>query len=147
MNQAYLSQFNAVQKENDKLYREAIRDLGISEACFWILYSLRDEPAPLTQSRVVELCGYPAQTVNSALKKLETEGYLTLYTGQDKRKKILMLTEAGEILAQKTADKVMALESAAICNMTDDQQQQLLTLLQEYTRHLAVQFHSLKETK
>lgn len=144
MNQAYLSQLNAVQKETDKLYREAIRDLGISETSFWILYCFRDEPTPLTQSRVVELCGYPAQTINSALKKMEHEGYLTLSTGADKRKKYLALTEAGEVLARATADRVMALEAAATEAISQEEQQLFLRLFQTYTKHLKRQFGALR---
>ena len=69
-----LSEYNHVYKENTAIYRDLSVRMGMTESTFWILYTLRVEEAPVTQSDMCAILGYPKQTVNSALKKLEQEG-------------------------------------------------------------------------
>ena len=77
-----LSEYNHVYKENTAIYRDLSVRMGMTESTFWILYTLRVEEAPVTQSDMCAILGYPKQTVNSALKKLEQEGLLTLSGGR-----------------------------------------------------------------
>ena len=74
-----LSEYNHVYKENTAIYRDLSIRLGLNESTFWILYTLRIEESPVTQSDMCAILAYPKQTVNSALKKLEQEGLLTLF--------------------------------------------------------------------
>ena len=74
-----LSEYNHVYKENTAIYRDLSIRLGLNESTFWILYTLRIEEPPVTQSDMCAILAYPKQTVNSALKKLEQEGLLTLF--------------------------------------------------------------------
>ena len=78
-----LSEYNHVYKENTAIYRDLSVRMGMTESTFWILYTLRVEEAPVTQSDMCAILGYPKQTVNSALKKLEQEGLLTLSGGRE----------------------------------------------------------------
>lgn len=80
-----LSEYNHVYKENTAIYRDLSVRMGMTESTFWILYTLRVEEAPVTQSDMCAILGYPKQTVNSALKKLEQEGLLTLSGGAARR--------------------------------------------------------------
>ena len=68
--------FNRETKKLDDVYRSAAKSCGISECAFWILYTLRVEEKSFTQAEICEFLIEPKQTVNSALKKLEAEGYL-----------------------------------------------------------------------
>ena len=79
--------FNRETKKLDDVYRSAAKSCGISECAFWILYTLRVEEKSFTQAEICEFLIEPKQTVNSALKKLEAEGYLTLSAGADQRSK------------------------------------------------------------
>ena len=102
-----LSEYNHVYKENTAIYRDLSIRLGLNESTFWILYTLRIEEPPVTQSDMCAILAYPKQTVNSALKKLEQEGLLTLFGERGRGGKPIRLTEAGVKLAEQTVDLVI----------------------------------------
>lgn len=131
-----LYRYNRIHKENSDLYREAAKALGVSDSVFWILYSLRETDGGATQSEICNMMYEPKQTVNSALKKMESQGYITMTSHQDRRRKLLILTPKGEELAEKTADKVLALECSAFQEMPDADRQAFLNLFQTYTEIL-----------
>lgn len=99
-----LSEYNHVYKENTAIYRDLSIRLGLNESTFWILYTLRIEEPPVTQSDMCAILAYPKQTVNSALKKLEQEGLLTLFGERGRGGKPIRLTEAGAKLAEQTVE-------------------------------------------
>ena len=80
-----LKEYNTIFKENEKVYRDAVRLVGLPDTAFWILYALRDTDGPLTQRDIININFLPPQTVNSALKKLQTEGYVVLRDADDKK--------------------------------------------------------------
>ena len=90
-----LAAYNELYKEQDDLYRGAARGFGLSDCAFWVLYALRETKRPMTQSGICAAVYQPKQTVHSALKKLEGEGFLRLAEGRDRRSKHLVLTERG----------------------------------------------------
>ena len=95
------SEYNRILKENDELYRSAVKTMGLPDCAFWILYTLRESSETLTQSDVCYTLYQPKQTVNSALKKLADGGYIVLSEQKDRRSKPLSLTEKGQSLAEK----------------------------------------------
>ena len=95
-----LLEYNKETKRLDDLYRCAAKQCGISECAFWILYTLRAEERQFTQAEICEFLIEPKQTVHSALKKLEAEGYLARTSGADLRSKRVALTEKGEQFAR-----------------------------------------------
>ncbi len=141
----YLSEYNRLYKENDELYRNAAKALGLSDCAFWILYFLRESNAELTQSEVCSAIYAPKQTVNSSLKKLADEGYLQLAEGNDRRSKLIKLTEAGAELAARTVDRVLKAELRAFRKMTADEQAFFLGLFHRYTNLLKREFENIGE--
>ncbi len=141
----HLFEYNGIVKETDKLYRDVARNLGLSDSAFWILYALREATGTLTQTDIVTASCLPAQTVNSALKKLESEGIVTLRATNDRRKKQLSLTPAGEALAARTVDRVLELENAAVESRSVQEQQRFLGLFRKYTDALSRNFTALQE--
>lgn len=129
---AKLTQYNKSFKSIDETYRNAAKRFGMSECTFWILYTLRNETPPLTQSEICALQYQPKQTVNSALKKLENEGFLTLSVGADRRNKYVSLTSKGLRLAEKTVDVFAESEANALLMMSEDEQDALCSLLKKY---------------
>ena len=105
-----LSEYNHLYKENTALYRDLSLRMGLTESTFWILYTLRVEEAPVTQSDMCAILGYPKKTVNSALKKMEQEGYITRKADeQDQRVMRLTLAQKGKdciAYVIKTAEKL-----------------------------------------
>lgn len=139
-----LLEYNEIMKENDEIYRHLAKTFGLSECTFWILYCLRTTSA-LTQSELCRLLYEPKQTVNSALKKLETEGFLTLTPGSDRHSKIIELTEKGSVLAGKTADKVIFAEEHAILSLEKSEQTLFLQLFHKYTDALKIQIKEIEK--
>lgn len=129
---AKLTQYNKSFKSIDETYRNAAKRFGMSECTFWILYTLRVENPPVTQSEICALQYQPKQTVNSALKKLENEGILTLSVGTDRRNKYVSLTPKGLRLAEKTVDVFADSEAKALLLMSEDEQDALCSLLKKY---------------
>ena len=104
-----LSEYNRIMKENDEVYRDLAKTLGLSESFFWILYA------------------------NSALKKMEADGYIELTCGGNRRSKRIILTEKGDALCKRTVDKVIAIESAALNEMPEEELELFLSLFRKYT--------------
>lgn len=124
--------FNRETKKLDDVYRSAAKSCGISECAFWILYTLRVEEKPFTQAEICEFLIEPKQTVNSALKKLEAEGYLILSVGADQRSKRVCLTEKGERFVKAHVDRVPEAEAAALGAMTAAERDALIRLTGRY---------------
>lgn len=131
-----LFEYNSIIKENEDLYRKISKGFGLSECTFWILYSLREASTALTQSGLCDALCQPKQTIHSALKKLVADGCLELSSEKDRRRKLIRLTEKGETLAQKTVDKVIALENRTFDTFTEEEQVQFLQLFRKYTDNL-----------
>ena len=93
---AFWKSNDRIYNENTLLYHRLARACGLPDCAFWLLYTLRSEEAPLTQTQLSEQLSLPKQTVNSALKKLVEEGVLRLEAADGNLKnKRVCLTEAG----------------------------------------------------
>ncbi len=132
----WLKRYNNILKESDHFYRKAARRLGVPECALWILYTLRAEEPPLTQKRLCQQLLQPKQTINSALKSLEAEGYLTLSAGEDRRTRVITLTEKGAVLAGQTADRIIQAEQGAFQAMEPEEAEAFLRLFKQYVDHL-----------
>ena len=127
-----LYEYNNALKSVDENYRNIAKRSGLSEAAFWTLYTLRMEPGNVTQSDVCNVLYQPKQTVNSALKKLESEGYIIL-TPAGAHTKNISFTESGIKLCEQTVDKVIEAECDALKEMTDDEAENLIALQGAYS--------------
>lgn len=128
-----LSEYNNILKENDNIYRSLARKTGLSECSFWILYILRSERAGLVQSEVCNFLFQPKQSINSALKRMENDGYIELAHGTDQRSKQIILTAEGIRFCEKTVDRVIALERRALGGLPEEEQKLFLSLFRKYT--------------
>lgn len=130
--EAFWKDFNRLYNENGQLYHRVARACGLSDCALWLLYTLRAEGAPLTQTQLSETLSLPRQTVNSALKKLVEAEYLRLEAadGNLKNKQVL-ITEAGDGYLRRTVDQVFDLEDAAASRLTAEERASLLALGQK----------------
>jgi len=134
-------EYSRLYKEEDSLYHRLARHFGLSDSAFWIIYALEEAQRPLTQT---EMCGDLAlskQTVNSALKQLEQEGFIQLTNGP-KRRKYLRLTHKGQSLAARAAQPVLQLEERAFLALTEEERAGLLALSR---RHLELMFRESEQ--
>ena len=139
----YLLKFNTIFKENDDIYHRMADQFGLSDSAFWILYTLRESAIPITQKQLCESIYMSKQTINSALKSLERNGFITLATGKDRRRKFLVLTDSGQELTSQTVDRVIEQEQLAIASMGQESMEQFLSLFRTYTNALKQQFQTI----
>ena len=142
-----LLEYNSIFKENDDLYRKIARELGMSECTFQIFYMLREQEETVTQSEICSALYQPKQTVNSALKKLEQEGYLRLIKQDDRRSKRIELTEKGRELAERTVDRVLLVEQKALAELTEEEQKAFIGLFRKYTKLLGNKMQEIEGEK
>ena len=132
----YLAKYNDLMKENENIYRDLAKNFQLSECRLWILYVLRTEAKALSQSDICACLYQPKQSINSALKKLESEGYIILSPGNDRRSKQIMLTPAGIHLCEKTVDQIIETECNALSDLSDEGVELFLSLFHKYTELL-----------
>lgn len=138
-----LTEYNRLYKENSAIYHDVCNRFGLSDSTFWILYILRTEEPPITQSDICVALSQPRQTVNSSLKKLERDGLLTLSGEGGRHGKPVSLTPRGLELAEKTVDRVIESEQKALLDLSPDEQKQLLDAMRRYNAMLNTRMHDI----
>ena len=128
----FIREFNEADKEMNIIYHRLARHYRLSDSVFWVLYLLGEARGPMTQTKLCSALFLSKQTVNSALKKLESEGYITL-TPAGAHTKNISLTKCGTKLCEQTVDKVIEAECAALGNMTDEESENMTALMKLYS--------------
>ena len=126
-NRQYILAYNQLLKECDTIYHDAAVRAGLSDCAFWILHAHQEADHPLTQSEIGDNASLPRQTVNSALKKLEKDGYLTLAKINGKMGKSIHLTQAGEEFIQTHISPIAAAEERVCAQFTQQEQEAFLS--------------------
>ena len=139
----YISTYNQLLKACDTVYHNAALAAGLSDCAFWILYSVQDADHVCTQSEICEESSLPRQTVNSALKKLEKDGYLTLQRISGSVSKAIQLTEAGIALVEKHLIPVMEAEQRVCATFSNEEKQQFLFTFQQLVDRLGAEIGQL----
>ena len=130
---AFCKAYNGIQKDSDQLYRRFARHFGLSDSACWILYVLREENRPLSQTELCSALYLSKQTINSALKCLENQGVIRLGCAEgDRRSKLVSLTEAGLALVERAIDPIFRVEERAFLRLTEAERTALLALGQKY---------------
>ncbi|GFI62374.1 hypothetical protein IMSAG049_01556 [Clostridiales bacterium] len=126
-----LREFEKIYKELDYLYHEVALKAGISDSVHLVLYTICENNGSCMQKDICEAYSISKQTINSAVRKLEKEGYIVLKStgGRDK---FISLTELGEKLAEKVVVPVMEMEVNAIKELSADEMEQLLKLSRKF---------------
>ncbi len=126
-----VKEFNRLYKELDDIYHEISVKAGLSDSTFLILYALADFGSGCLQKDIADSYSVSRQTINSAIKKLESQGYLTLTRGHG-RDMHLSLTEAGEALVKEKIYPVIMMENYVFEKMPPEERQSMLQLTRKY---------------
>lgn len=138
--------YRMLSKEIDEEYGALADVYGVSDGFFWIMYVLRSRDGETsTQTDVAKELSMNKQTVSSAIKKMEAEGYITLETTADNRKnKIIRLTKKGVDFAEQSVDNVFDCEIQAFDKLTQREKEQFLRLSSKYAKNLKALFKNLR---
>lgn len=139
-----MMEFNVLWKEQDDIYRGIAKALGLNDSVFWILYCLRNYGENVTQSFMCSMMLEPKQTINTALKKMESDGLIAFSGSGDRRSKYITLTEKGKSLAETTVDRAITAERSAMEMMTGEEQRQFLGLFRKYNNCLKEKIGEIK---
>ena len=96
-----------------------------------------------------EICGrtfQSKQTVNLIVKNLLADRYVTVAEmPENKRNKIVRMTEAGRAYCEKVVRHITWAEDTAMSMFTAEQQEQLITLSRTFTQNLTMLVNQERE--
>jgi len=145
MNHNYYEQIhrvNCLTNDLNGLYHQAALKFGLSDSSLFVLYMLYNKGDNCQLNDICKGSGISKQTINSALRKLESEGIL--YLEQDKgRAKRVRLTEAGKSYVMQTGARLLEAECHAFNDWSDEEVEQYLRLMEKYNTSFSVQIENL----
>lgn len=96
------------------LYTEWAAARNINPYRLFVLYAIDGDEA-LTQRTIADFTGLSKQTVNTVIRALRDEGYVTLSAGSvDRREKHVRLTDEGAAYAKELLTPLYKLESTVV---------------------------------
>lgn len=129
-----LALLNQNDKLLDELYHHYASRWALSDTAFWILYVAWVQGDGCTQRDICASWSYTKQTINTALKNLERQGYIRLIPLPDNRKsKQIRFTESGEQLADRIVTPLLRAEADSFAQLSEQEQRELVRLSQKRT--------------
>ncbi len=115
------------------LFLEETGELGITNRQYGILTALKHQPG-LDQISVAKLLGLDRSTTGMVLTKLEQAGLVGRCVGDDRRRRNLKLTPAGERMLKRLAEPARRAQARALAPFTPRERVAFLALLDKFTR-------------
>lgn len=141
---ANFEQLSKYVGEFDEAVNEWIKTLGLSYTHFSVLMSLAEMPDGCTQKQIGEDWFLPKQTVFNICKEYREKGWIYLEESpNDKREKILRLTESGKAVAVPIKHATDELFTKAFARFGKKKTQQLFLLISEFSQicHQEIALH------
>ena len=119
-------------QEMNMIYEDYARSVDIPYTTLYILsYIARNEGC--TQKAICEKTFLPKQTVNSVITGFYKKGWVTVVEDKnDRRTKLISLTEEGRAYAQKVIPQISSAEREAMGSLTEEQRSSLLEGMRIY---------------
>lgn len=130
-----MKRFNYLTSEIDSVYHEAAYRLGVCDSVMQILYAVCNKEGECPINFIVSMTGIKKQTVNSALRKLESENFVYLKPIGGKNKAVCF-TEKGSEFAEKTVEHIIDIENDIFDSWTPREREEYLRLTQKYLTSL-----------
>ena len=147
-----LEEYFELYKATDTLYGQVAERSGLSAAMFWAMYTVCSMQGACTPKDICGCCAMSKQTVHSALKSLEREGYVCLQPDtRDRRSKRIVLREKGEQYLREQLLPLFRAEEEAFAAMSEAERAGLLqgsrVFFQQLRRTMAQCFGDLPKSK
>lgn len=126
-----MKRYNYLLGEIEASYHELSLSLGLSDSAMKILYAVCDNGRWCLLRDICRRSGLSKQTVNSAVRKLETEEIIYLEMAGSKNKKVC-LTDKGNKLAERTARQVLRIENEIFASWPPEDVQKNLELTERF---------------
>ena len=116
------------------IFLEETGKLGITNRQYGILVLLKRQPG-LDQISVSKLLGLDRSTTGMVLTKLEADGLVQRYVGDEDRRRLnLKLTRAGETMLVRLAEPARRAQARVLSAFAAHEQEQFLRLLDKFNR-------------
>ena len=124
-----MKRFNLLMSEIDTAYHDAALRMGMSDSTMLVLYTLCSYGGECMLGDITS--GASKQTVNSALRRLESEGIVYLKTFEGRKKKVYH-TEKGRKFSEDTVFQVIKAENEIFASWSDEEKNIYVGLTQRY---------------
>lgn len=125
MSTGYKSQVSLINKQIKELigvYRDAVKNLDISESEFWVWYTLISMDGDYTQQDICSMWSLPKQTVNTIITQLKRKRFAYLEAIPGRRShKIIYLTEEGRRHGEELVRPISSAEGRAFEKLPPEQ--------------------------
>lgn len=137
-----LHRINYLGAEMDALYHQASLRLGVSDSVMRALYTVYDNGGTCLLSDIYKQSGISKQTVNSAIRKLESEEilYLEQENGRGKR---VHLTEKGKDYVEKNVARLYAAECEVFASWTEEEIDSYICFMEKYNEMFRQQLEQM----
>lgn len=126
-----INTYNQVLKKIDREYHNVAQKFGLSDSVMLILYTVSNNGNECMLSEITHFSGLSKQTVNSAIRKLESEGLIYLELVGLRKKKIC-LTEKGKEFSKNTVCKIIDIENEIYNSWSPEEWDLYLSLTQRF---------------
>ena len=124
--------------EQFALYDEYAKRHGMLMKTLLVVNVLFYSEEGMTQTEICRRTFQSKQTVNLIIKNLLAENYVTVAeVPENKRNKIVRMTEAGRGYCEKVVRHITWAEDTAMSMFTPEEQQTLIDLARTFTKNLA----------
>lgn len=124
--------------EQFALYDEYAKRHGMLMKTLLVVNVLFYAKDGMTQTDICQRTFQSKQTVNLIIKNLLAESYVTVTeVPENKRNKIVQITEAGRTYCEKVVRHITWAENTAMSMFTAEEQKQLIDLSRTFTKNLA----------
>ncbi len=128
----YIHEYCSCLHKWDAAYEDYAKSVGLSYTSLCILNAIYETDG-CTQKQLCSLCFLPKQTVNAAVTGFYDKGWLRMQElPEDRRNKALHLTELGRSEAGRILQNLQECDRIAMGLLTEDEQEQLLSLTRRY---------------
>lgn len=137
-----LHRINYLGAEMDALYHQASLRLGVSDSVMRALYTVYDNGGTCLLSDIYKQSGISKQTVNSAIRRLESEEilYLEQENGRGKR---VHLTEKGKDYVEKNVARLYAVECEIFASWTEEEIDSYICFMEKYNEMFRQQLEQM----
>ncbi|MST60631.1 winged helix-turn-helix transcriptional regulator [Olsenella umbonata] len=138
---------DSIFRESDRLYYEVARGCGLSNAAFWSLVSIVIRGGA-TQGQIAEDTAYSRQTVNSAVKSLESRGLVAIgFEEGSRRNKTVSLTSEGTAFCARNVRPAMDAEERAFASLSLRDRREFARLVRIYVDAIDVELSCVMESR
>lgn len=137
-----ITRINCLTEDIDSLYHQAAWKLGVSDSVLFVLYMIYTNGGHCLLYDIYKSYGISKQTINSAIRKLESDDivYLEKHNG---KAKIVCLTDKGKSYIQQNAARLFEAECNAFGDWSEEEMNRYLSLIEKHNASLRKQIQNL----